>query len=338
MIHKIDWNDLNFENEILGWGSYGDVYEAIWKSKDGPQKIVIKKFRPFIEDSAIEKEFGLLSLTNHDNIVKLLGIAKDGDSRTVMVMEYAECGSLHKVLYQYEVCYMRRIRWMLQCAKGIEYLHEFSPQILHRDLKPQNLLIFNDYSTLKICDFGSAKELDTKMSNGVGTARYMAPEVSIQNSYTEKCDVYSFGITFWEVMSKKKPFYHLRNTVDFHIQKKAIEGDRPLISDIQNIQSDQIIKLIEQCWNGDSKLRPAMQEVIRDIQFCYSKDEDKHFNDSRSLLEKYEQEYYICSIEPASDSIFPEIRLPHEIQFLRKPQATVKVKWVDISINEVIIH
>ncbi|XP_062124877.1 mitogen-activated protein kinase kinase kinase 20-like isoform X1 [Drosophila sulfurigaster albostrigata] len=292
MARSIDWNDLSVDKMILGWGSYGDVYEATWNSIDGPQNIAIKKFRPFIKDLTIEKEFGLLSLANHDNIVRFLGITKDGDNRTVMVMEYAECGSLYNMLHNngISLAYTRRngIGWMLQCAKGVEYLHKFSPKILHRDLKPQNLLLFNDCRTLKICDFGTAKELATKMSNGVGTARYMAPEVSIENSYTEKCDVYSFGITFWEVMSKKKPFYHLGETVDFHIQKKAIEGDRPLINDIQNMdKSDLIIKLIEQCWDGDSTQRPAMQDVIRDIHFLYSNNKE-HFNMEELTLEDHD--------------------------------------------------
>ncbi|KAH8410505.1 hypothetical protein KR215_010381, partial [Drosophila sulfurigaster] len=184
-----------------------------------------------IKDLTIEKEFGLLSLANHDNIVRFLGITKDGDNRTVMVMEYAACGSLHNMLHNngISLAYTRRngVGWMLQCAKGVEYLHKFSPKILHRDLKPQNLLLFNDCRTLKICDFGTAKELATKMSNGVGTARYMAPEIVEGSKYTEKCDVYSFGIILWEVISRKKPFYNLENKTSYFILNKVIEGKIP---------------------------------------------------------------------------------------------------------------
>ncbi|KAH8376599.1 hypothetical protein KR093_000191 [Drosophila rubida] len=183
-----------------------------------------------MEDDKIERELDILSLVNHDNIVKLYGSSTDEDERIVIVMEYADCGCLNNILHNKGnentiLPHLRSINWMLQCAKGIEYLHDFCPKILHRDLKPKNLLIFNNFRTLKICDFGTVKQLVTKMSC-VGTASYMAPEVSNLTSYTEKCDVYSFGITFWEVMSRKKPFYHLEGAVELHIRKKVIEGKR----------------------------------------------------------------------------------------------------------------
>ncbi|KAL7741168.1 hypothetical protein ACLKA6_018192 [Drosophila palustris] len=102
---------------------------------------------------------------------------------------------------------------MLQCAKGVAYLHGLNPKIIHRDLKSQNLLLLDNYRTLKICDFGTLRPLATMMTV-VGTAAYMAPEVyastqvDLGSDYTEKCDVYSFGIVCWEIMSQKKPFYH----------------------------------------------------------------------------------------------------------------------------------
>ncbi|XP_034099777.2 putative mitogen-activated protein kinase kinase kinase 7-like [Drosophila albomicans] len=128
----------------------------------------------------------MLSLVNHDNIVKLIGTTKDENERMAIVMEYAECGSLHSLLHNEEnkniiLPHTLRINWMLQCAEAIKYLHELSPKILHRDLKPRNLLLFNNCRTLKICDFGTVKKLETIMSY-VGTICYMAPEVRTQLS------------------------------------------------------------------------------------------------------------------------------------------------------------
>ncbi|KAH8377447.1 hypothetical protein KR093_005454, partial [Drosophila rubida] len=179
-------------------------------------------------DVEIEKEIRFLSLAKHENIVKLYGSTTDHDKRIAMLMEYADCGSLHNALHEKGnddriLPHLRSVNWMLQCAKGIKYLHDFCPKILHRDLKPKNMLLFNDFRKLKICDFGTVKQLVTKMSC-VGTASYMAPEVSNLTSYTEKCDVYSFGITFWEVMSRKKPFYHLEAVTDLYIQAEATKG------------------------------------------------------------------------------------------------------------------
>ncbi|KAH8302128.1 hypothetical protein KR044_003036, partial [Drosophila immigrans] len=273
---------------FIGSGGYGLVYRATWNSKVGKKTIVLKNFKQSLENVKIDKEFGFLSLANHDNIVKLFGTTKDEDDGTVLVMEYAECGSLHDMLHKEKnhkivLPHMQSNSWMLQCAKGIKHLHEFRPKILHRDLKPQNLLLFNDFRILKICDFGTVKQLVTngEMSYA-GTPYYMAPEVSETTSYTEKCDVYSFGITFWEVMARKKPFSHLGKIANiYYVQKCAINGVRPPLSDIQHFnKSDQIIKLIEQCWHGDPEHRPTIQEVIRDLNFFYTHEE---WEDYRNL-------------------------------------------------------
>lgn len=67
--------------------------------------------------------------------------------------------------------------WALQCARGVAYLHDMHPPLIHRDLKPPNLLLVNGGTVLKICDFGTACEIKTYMTNNKGSAAWMAPEV-----------------------------------------------------------------------------------------------------------------------------------------------------------------
>lgn len=65
------------------------------------------------------------------------------------------------------------------------------------------MLLTNDFITLKLCDFGTAAELRTSMTNNRGSAAWMAPEVFRGKKYNQKCDVFSFGILLWEIVSRK---------------------------------------------------------------------------------------------------------------------------------------
>ncbi|KAH8311682.1 hypothetical protein KR044_007535, partial [Drosophila immigrans] len=206
----------------------------------------------------------------HQNIIKLYGVSKDPDNSIWLLFEYADCGSLYNFLHRTdtEVSFNEKIDWMLQCARGMEYLHK--NKIVHRDLKTQNLLLFNEYRTLKICDFGTVKELATMNTEFVGTVCYMAPEVCVcTRKYTEKCDVFSFGIILWEVMSRKKPFDHLTNEHPLAIQKKIVDGDRPHID--TNEQLDQMKTIIEKCWDQDPINRPTMKELYLSLYIILQK-------------------------------------------------------------------
>ena len=96
------------------------------------------------------------------------------------------------------------LSWCLQCALGVEYLHSLKPKaLIHRDLKSPNLLLVDRGLTLKICDFGTACDKQTIMTNNKGSAAWMAPEVFEGNTYTEKCDVFSWGIVMWETITRR---------------------------------------------------------------------------------------------------------------------------------------
>ncbi|XP_060660918.1 dual specificity protein kinase pyk3-like isoform X3 [Drosophila nasuta] len=257
----------------IGCGSYGVVHKAIWQANDQLKKIAVKIIQENNEDSETEiinkkknilNEIRNLQQFNHRNIVTLYGAAKDPDNTIYMIFELADCGSLYNFLHcsANDVSYVDKINWMAQCAKGIDYLH--SNNTIHRDLKTQNLLLFDKYRRLKIGDFGTVKQLTTINTEFIGTIRYMAPELVIANGkYTEKCDVFSFGIIFWEVMSRKKPFENLKDMHPLAIQKKILEGLRPNIYDAITYEgSDCFKRTIEECWAEDPGIRPSIKELI----------------------------------------------------------------------------
>ncbi|KAL7739457.1 hypothetical protein ACLKA6_011322 [Drosophila palustris] len=224
------------------------------------------------EETSDKGEVKCLLLANHENIVKLFGFTKTADFKTIIAMEYADCGSVYNFLHDKEIekqviqaSDFGKLNWMLQCAKGVAYLHDLDPKILHRDIKSSNLLLFNKYLTLKICDFGTSRPLATVMSGQVGTAGYMAPEVCRGESYTEKCDVYSFGIVCWEIMSQKKPFYHVQNRNFLAIFNLSVDkNERPPIDDVKvfDEKTKNMKILIQECWDKDATVRPTMKELV----------------------------------------------------------------------------
>ncbi|XP_062127033.1 putative mitogen-activated protein kinase kinase kinase 7-like [Drosophila sulfurigaster albostrigata] len=178
--------NVNFKDikllEWIGRGSFGEVRKGIWRIH-GQETDIAVKITTYNEKETIKKvhrEVENLRKCIHPNIIKLYGVSKSRDNRDCLILEYADCGSLYEFLHctKREASFNEKIDWMLQCAKGIEYLH--TKNIAHRDLKTQNLLLFNEYRTLKICDFGTVKELVTNNTQDVGTVCYMAPEVYVE--------------------------------------------------------------------------------------------------------------------------------------------------------------
>lgn len=204
-VEEIKFHELQC-HEVVGKGAFGVVSRAKWRGKE----VAVKLIETESERKAFTTELKQLSRVSHPNIVKLYGACKEPPT-VCLVMEYAEGGSLYNVLHgagpQPTYTAAHAMSWALQCSKGVEYLHGMKPKaLIHRDLKPPNLLLIMGGTVLKICDFGTACDIQTHMTNNKGSAAWMAPEVFEGSNYSEKCDVFSWGIIFWEVITRRKPF------------------------------------------------------------------------------------------------------------------------------------
>ncbi|XP_037939398.1 mitogen-activated protein kinase kinase kinase 7-like [Teleopsis dalmanni] len=256
----IDFEEIAIK-EKCGHGSYGVVYKAVWRDR----YVAVKEFVATAEQTAIEREVKQLSRVCHDNIISLYGISAHNQSK-YLVMEYAEGGCLYNFLHgkvkpHYQPAHA--ISWALQCAKGVAYLHAMQPNpLIHRDLKPLNLLLTDKGRHLKICDFGTVADKSTMMTNNRGSAAWMAPEVFEGSKYTEKCDTFSWGIVLWEVLSRKQPFSEIDNSLT--IMWKIHKGERP---EINKDWPSIIQNLMASCWKTKPDHRPSMQNVVSEMSF-----------------------------------------------------------------------
>ncbi|XP_012709696.2 mitogen-activated protein kinase kinase kinase 7 isoform X1 [Fundulus heteroclitus] len=254
VFEDIKFNDILFEASV-GRGTFGVVFKAVWRGKD----VAIKTIESDAERNAFLVELRQLSRVSHPNIVKLYGSCQDP---VCLVMEYAECGSLYNLLHSADplphYTAAHAMSWCLQCAHGVAYLHAMKPKaLIHRDLKPPNLLLVARGTVLKICDFGTACDIQTYMTNNKGSAAWMAPEVFEGSNYSEKCDVFSWSIILWEVITRRKPFEEIGGSA-FCIMWAVHRGTRPpLIKDLP----EPIETLMTRCWDKEPSQRPSMSEV-----------------------------------------------------------------------------
>src|SRR5260370_9524470 len=195
-----------------GSGAMGTVYRGVY-TQSGIH-VAIKVMAPGLGTTntnatqRFEREGAILKQLRHPNIVRLFAVGKTHGTR-YYAMEYIEGESLDKVMARRD-----RMSWEEVVALGQQLCaalqHAHDKGVIHRDLKPSNLMILRD-GTLKLTDFGIAKDLDstslTSANCTVGTASYMSPEQCRgERDLTSKSDLYSLGIVFYELVTGRKPF------------------------------------------------------------------------------------------------------------------------------------
>ncbi|OQS03921.1 kinase [Thraustotheca clavata] len=202
---KEDWIEI-------GQGAQGKVYKASLLGTPVAIKIRLGNSITSNNSSTLFQEIKILQQLQHPKIVQYMGVATDTDGNLCIVSEYLSGGSLFNLLHSPNQQLTWRdnlLQYAIDLCQGMAYIHAQNPRVLHRDLKSANILIAGQ-STVKIADIGLARTSADVMSSK-GTERWCAPEILSGNShYTEKVDVYSFGIVLWEMCTCAIPYQHDR--------------------------------------------------------------------------------------------------------------------------------
>ncbi|KAL6134604.1 hypothetical protein ACLB2K_066833 [Fragaria x ananassa] len=266
---------------FLAEGGFGSVHRGVLP--DG-QAVAVKQHK--LASSQGDQEFcsevEVLSCAQHRNVVMLIGFCIE-DKRRLLVYEYICNGSLDSHLYRRNrepLEWSARQKIAVGAARGLRYLHEECRVgcIVHRDMRPNNILITHDFEPL-VGDFGLARwqpdgdlGVDTRV---IGTFGYLAPEYAQSGQITEKADVYSFGVVLVELVTGRK-------AVDLNRpkgQQCLTEWARPLLEEyvidelvdpsLESFSEHEVYCMLQAaslCIRRDPQTRPRMSQVLRILE------------------------------------------------------------------------
>lgn len=265
-----------------------------------PPVVAVKNLKKTVESDDILdfiNEVTILKELDHDNIIKLVGVGSKNDAdmdeawkSMYMVQEYANGGSLKTLLMRQMMNYRKplysfndALRWCLNIAEALNFLHSSTPKIIHRDMKLDNILLVGESTETyqaKLADFGLHTKIEPGTSQSTdddalvtyaltgmtGAYIYMAPEVLHSKCYDQSVDVFSFGVIMFELFSRMLLCAQYSNRVDIdeslgHAERVAAGWRPPFPAFIPEV----ITKLIDRCWSTEPKLRPSMQQVLKEL-------------------------------------------------------------------------
>ncbi|XP_019255276.1 PREDICTED: probable serine/threonine-protein kinase RLCKVII isoform X1 [Nicotiana attenuata] len=266
-----------FSNEnFLSEGGFGSVYRGVLKN--GLRVAVKQRNDMSLQgDKEFKCEVEVLSKDRHPNLVMLLGSCSERNQR-LLVYEYVCNGSLDQFLsgdIRMPRDWERRMKIALGAARGLEYLHKHN--IIHRDIRPNNILITHDHESL-LGDFGLAKagydeSQNSSGNNVVGTLGYMAPEYAASGKFSTKTDVYAFGVVLLQLITG------LKTTDNYPEDKSLVEWAMPLLEqrnyprlvDKRIVDSHDfhqlfwMVEIAEKCLKKDPNKRHTMEWVAKTL-------------------------------------------------------------------------
>lgn len=258
-------------SQVLGTGSFKTVYKA-FDTEDALEVAWNKLHVDRLTDKELEnvqKEVELLEKIHHKNVIRFHafwrgkrkgdGGAGGGGRETLdFITELMMSGTLREYLKKAKAVKIKVLRrWCCNILEAIAYLHAQNPPIMHRDIKCDNIFINGHVGEVKIGDLGlSSSRVKERAESVIGTPEFMAPEL-YEESYTEKLDIYSFGMCMLELVTMEYPYSECTNPAQ--IFKKVTGGLKPKV--FHELIDGEVKEVIGACLRPE-KDRPSAAELL----------------------------------------------------------------------------
>lgn len=251
----------------LGKGAFGVVRKGVFRGRQVAVKTIQGQPTPEAMAEFADEARLLANVPPHPNVVQFIGITQDP---LMLVTELVTGGALDSRLFKKKnqpVTWNNVMRWARDIARGVRHLH--SNGILHRDLATRNVLL-DEKGNAKVTDFGLSVRVCTPQSfSGApalafrqqeffrGPYKWMAPESLRAQDFSVKSDVWSYGVTLWEILARREPFEYIP---DINVVKQYVL-ERGMRLPLPQRWPQRIKDLLVSCWQEDATRRPDMMQI-----------------------------------------------------------------------------
>lgn len=262
---RVDLERYVLVKEYYGRGA--SAYVSLYQDPTTMARYAVKWLNG-LDDAAVSELVLSASLPEHPCIVKTYGVARKGMESIGVVMDFVPSSLEAKIKDMNSgVMFWSTDKYLalVGIALGLRFLHRKTPgkpAIVHRDVKPANVLIDED-GHVRLCDFGIAANLaESLLHTGVGTPCYMAPEVIRGQDYDEKVDVFAFACILYELITGHT-LIQMRNPTIYGYQNRIAGGYRPDVP--LEIEGTALGALLVRSWDGNPMVRPSFDEIVETL-------------------------------------------------------------------------
>ncbi len=309
--------------ELIGVGGMADVYKAtdIFEDKVVAVKILKPEFstnEDFIR--RFRNESKAIAVLSHTNIVKIFDVGFS-DKIQFIVMEYIDGITLKEFMEQQGIIKWKdSIHFIIQVLRALQHAHDRG--IVHRDIKPQNIMLFPD-GTIRVMDFGIARfareEGKTISDKAIGSVHYISPEQARGDITDEKSDIYSVGVLLYEMLTGEKPF-DADNPVAIALMHMQNEAKNP--KEINDAIPEGLEEIVIRAMQKEPSARyQSASEMTKDIEefkrnpsitfeYKYISDKTQYFN-TAAVAKAYKEHEHRADNTVKNADIRPKKPNPH---------------------------